>query len=113
MEVTDANVDFPARQGRVTLRIKSGPVSADERAAASVKAAALLCEEVEDIGFGATVAAPPAAQPVPTPDLHSAHSATIVLDVRGMACMKNCGVPVQNVLREADLGTLGESFDML
>ena len=113
MEVKDAHVDFPARQGRVTVRIKSGEVSAHERAAATAEAAALLCDEVEDIGFGATVATPPKPQPVPTSDLHSTHSATIVLDVRGMACMKNCGVPVQNVLREANLETLGESFDVL
>eukprot|EP00750_Incisomonas_marina_P025097 INCI5320.1.p1 GENE.INCI5320.1~~INCI5320.1.p1 ORF type:complete len:1286 (+),score=208.96 INCI5320.1:110-3967(+) len=111
MEVKDAHVDFPARQGRVTVRIKSGEVSAHERAAATAEAAALLCDEVEDIGFGATVATPPKPQPVPTSDLHSTHSATIVLDVRGMACMKNCGVPVQNVLREANLETLGVTIN--
>ena len=32
---------------------------------------------------------------------------TIVLDVVGMKCMKNCGTPVQNVLSEADLAEIG------
>lgn len=34
---------------------------------------------------------------------------TVVLDIAGMRCMKNCGTPVQNVLRAADLSTYGES----
>lgn len=31
----------------------------------------------------------------------------VLLDIEGMRCMKNCGTPVQNVLRESDLSALG------
>jgi hypothetical protein len=36
----------------------------------------------------------------------------VTLDVGGMRCMKNCGTPVQNVLRGADLSDLGASWSV-
>ena len=58
--MVNAEVDFPARQARVDLkRTKEAPPQADLK----TKASFALVEEVEDIGFEASVA-PETAKPV-------------------------------------------------
>ena len=42
-----------------------------------------------------------------TPAAETSDVVEVLLDIEGMRCMKNCGTPVQNVLREADLSALG------
>lgn len=93
-------MDFPARQGIVVLKPHSGHSRLVLSRELVSQAATALAEEVEDIGFEATVRAPAAAE-----DDNS--EITVVLNVNGMRCMKNCGTPVQNVLGVADLSSLG------
>lgn len=100
LKVLDAKVDFPARQGVIHVAWRDGSSSVDHVDLDGV--AAVLVEEVESIGFEAKAASIASALSGPV-----APTTTLVLDVKGMRCMKNCGTPVQNVLRSADLSALG------
>jgi len=101
LQVAEANVDFPARQAIVRLEYADqtrniADISDDLRR----RAGQALVEEVEDIGFESRVAQVETGS-------STSQTFTVVIDVRGMRCMKNCGTPVQNVLREADLSAIG------
>lgn len=71
-EVTSAKVDFPARQAIVHVRrrcstSKEGVTApTDDQAELVAKAGAVLVEEVEDIGFEASLASSPAAALAPS-----------------------------------------------
>ena len=105
LHVHSAVVDFPARQAVIVVGEQAKASSSDSTKEIIDKqglldAAELLIEEVESIGFEASVSHPTKQQ--------EAKPLHVLLDVQGMRCMKNCGTPVQNVLGEADLSALGK-----